>query len=34
MKEKEYCVFGEGYCEWCRHCIIKEKKGGMDYNEH
>lgn len=33
MKEEEYCVFGEGYCEWCRHCIIKDKKG-VDNNEH
>lgn len=32
MNEKEYCILGEGYCKWCRHCIIKRK--GVDDNEH
>lgn len=21
--EEEYCIFGEGYCKWCRACPIK-----------
>ena len=33
MKEKEYCILGEGYCKWCRHCIIRREKG-VDHNEH
>ena len=34
MKEKEYCILGEGFCKWCRSCIIRRKNEGVDYNEH
>lgn len=27
MSEADYCLFGEGYCKWCRYCIIKYKEG-------
>ena len=23
MSEADYCLFGEGYCRWCRYCIIR-----------
>ena len=26
MSEDDYCLFGEGYCKWCRYCIIKYKE--------
>ena len=26
MSEADYCILGEGYCRWCRHCIIKYKE--------
>lgn len=29
MKEKEYCILGEGYCKWCRHCIIKRERSEL-----
>ena len=26
MSEADYCLFGEGFCQWCRYCIIKYKE--------
>ena len=26
MSEADYCILGEGYCLWCRYCIIKYKE--------
>ena len=26
MSETDYCILGEGYCRWCRYCIIKYKE--------
>ena len=26
LNEEGYCVLGEGYCRWCRYCIIKYKE--------
>ena len=26
MSEADYCLLGEGYCKWCRYCIIKYKE--------
>ena len=26
MSEADYCLLGEGYCRWCRYCIIKYKE--------
>ena len=26
MSETDYCLLGEGYCRWCRYCIIKYKE--------
>ena len=23
MGEEDYCIFGEGYCRWCRHCPVR-----------
>lgn len=23
LGEEDYCIFGEGYCEWCRHCPVR-----------
>ena len=26
MSEADYCILGEGFCQWCRYCIIKYKE--------
>ena len=23
MSEADYCILGEGFCQWCRYCIIR-----------
>lgn len=23
LGEEDYCIFGEGYCKWCRHCPVR-----------
>lgn len=28
MGEEDYCIFGEGYCKWCRYCPVRHEEDG------